>query len=156
MGVGNLLMSDDGLGVHAVRELARHPPGQACLVDAGTDYLSALPYLESARRVLILDAVQGPGAPGSIYQFSETEVEHRPGNSHAHVSSVLETRRLLPPGAKWPDITILGMQPATLDYGMTLSAPVARALPGLLALARHTLLNWQASPFENDPLQVNA
>ena len=64
LGVGNLLMSDDGVGIHAVRELLRDPPAGARIVESGTDFLSALPILESARRVLVLDAVRGKGAPG--------------------------------------------------------------------------------------------
>jgi hydrogenase maturation protease len=70
LGVGNLLMSDDGVGIHAVRELGTDPPGGALVADVGTDYLSALPYLERARLVLVLDAVQGRAAPGTIHRLA--------------------------------------------------------------------------------------
>ena len=140
MGVGNLLMSDDGVGIHAVRELSRQPIPGVEIVDAGTDYLSALPYIEKARRVLILDAVRGGGRPGTIHRLSEQDVLPRPFGGSAHATSIMEARRLLSPGAAWPDITVLGVEPAVLDYGMELSPPVADALPGLVALARQTLL----------------
>ena len=52
LGVGNLLRSDDGVGVHAVRALARHPIAGVEVVDAGTDFLSALPFMEAARSEL--------------------------------------------------------------------------------------------------------
>ena len=143
LGVGNLLMGDDGVGIHAVRELARDPIKGVEVVDAGTDYLSALSFIETARRVLILDAVHGQGAPGTIYQLSEQDLAPRPSGGAAHAPSILEARRLLAPDAVWPEITVLGVEPAILDYSMDLSGPVAAALPKLVALARETILAWR-------------
>lgn len=144
LGVGNLLLSDDGVGIHAARELGGHIPAGVCVADVGTDFLSALPLLESARRVLMLDAVQGRGAPGSIYRLESEEIELRPAGGSAHATSLLEARRFLPPGAAWPPITVLGVEPALLEYGLALSEPVARALPRLVALAREIIFDWQA------------
>jgi hydrogenase maturation protease len=154
LGVGNLLMSDDGIGVHAAQELARHPPAGVCVVDAGTDFLSALSFMEGARRVLILDAVQGRGAPGTIHRLAQAEILPRPDGSPAHTTSVLEARRLWPPGAAWPEITVLGVEPFRLEYSMKLSAPVAQALPRLVALAREIISSWQNSPSSNATDQV--
>lgn len=154
LGVGNLLMSDDGVGIHAVRELASRPPAGACVADVGTDFLSALPLLEGARRVLVLDAAQGGGAPGSIYRLESADIELRPEGGAAHATSILEARRFLPPGAAWPEITVLGMEPALLEYGLALSEPVARALPRLVALAREIISNWQTDISSNATHQV--
>jgi hydrogenase maturation protease len=154
LGVGNLLMSDDGVGIHAIRELARHPPAGCCLADVGTDFLSALPFMERARRVLVLDAVKGRGAPGSIYRLESGEIELRPAGGSAHATSVLEARRFLPPAATWPEITVLGVEPGILDYGLTLSEPVARALPQLVNRAREIIFFWQPRISSNATHQV--
>ena len=154
LGVGNLLMADDGVGVHAARELALDPPGGAGVVDAGTDYLSALPFLEQARRVLVLDAVRGGAAPGTLHRLGPDEIAMRPASGGAHVTSVLEARRLLPPGAPWPDITVLGVEPAVVDYGLALSASVAAALPRLVAAARRIICEWTEQPKPGESLQV--
>lgn len=154
LGVGNLLRSDDGVGIHAVRELARQPIAGVEAVDAGTDFLSALPFMETARRVLILDAVQGRGAPGSIYALAQADIAPRPDGSPAHTTSVLEARRLLSPDAAWPDITVLGVEPLRLDYGLALSGPVSRALPRMVAMAREILSGWQNCSSSNATLQV--
>ena len=154
LGIGNLLRSDDGVGVHAVRALALRPPEGAQVVDAGTDFLSALPFLEEARRVLILDAVQAGGEPGTLVQVAQDEIVPRPDGSPAHTTSILEARRLLGPDAPWPEIIVLGIEPACLDYGMTLSAPVARTLPYLLARARELISHWPTSSFLNATHQV--
>jgi len=48
LGMGNLLMSDDGIGSHAAQALTPRPPPGVCVADVGTDFLSALSFLESA------------------------------------------------------------------------------------------------------------
>ena len=154
LGVGNLLRSDDGVGVHAVRALARHPIAGVEVVDAGTDFLSALPFMEAARSVLILDAVQGRGAPGTVYELAQSDLVPRPDGSPAHTTSVLEARRLLSPAAAWPEITVLGVEPLLLGYGLELSSPVARALPRLTARARAIVSGWQNSLSSNAIPQV--
>jgi hydrogenase maturation protease len=154
LGVGNLLMSDDGVGIHAVRELQLDPPPGVTLADVGTDYLSALPFMERASRVLILDAVQGRGAPGTIYRLAPEDVELRPVGGSAHATSVLETRRLLAPQAAWPEITVLGIEPFCLNFGLALSPPVAQTLPRLVAMAREIISNWQTDISSNATHQV--
>jgi hydrogenase maturation protease len=154
LGIGNLLRSDDGVGIHAVRALALRPSAGAEVVDAGTDFLSALPFLEQARRVLILDAVQAGGEPGTMVQLSPDEIVPRPGGGPAHTTSILEARRLLGPDAPWPQLTVLGIEPSSLEYGMTLSVPVAKALPRMVAKVRALLFSWQTPQSLNATPQV--
>ncbi len=154
LGVGNLLMSDDGIGIHAARELVRNPPSGVLVVDAGTDYLSALPFLEGGRKALILDAVQGGDPPGSIYRLAAADIDCRPAIGSAHATSVLEARRFLPPGSPWPEITVLGVEPSILEYGLTLSEPVAGALPRLVAEARKIIREWRNESALNANNQV--
>ena len=143
-GIGNLLLSDDGVGVHAARLLAADPPPGTEVVDAGTDFLSALPYLEQARRALIIDAVQGGGAPGTLYRLTEDDLAPQHART-AHATNLLAARNLLAPGAA-PDILVLGIEPDTLDYGMELSPAVAAALPCVIAQARALALDWKTAP----------
>jgi hydrogenase maturation protease len=143
LGVGNLLMSDDGVGIHAAQSLARKPPAGACVVDAGTDILSTLPFLEHAARALIIDAVKAGGKPGELFQIPESQLRTPGRSGSAHAINIIAGRHLLPPGANWPEILILGVEPAVLDYGMTLSAPVAAALPRIERLSREIVAAWQ-------------
>ncbi len=151
LGVGNLLRGDDGIGVHAAQALAQDPPPGACVVDAGTDMLSALPHLAGAARALVIDAVQGGGRPGTLYRLAESDLAPGQASAAAHAVNLLAARRLLPPGTAWPAVTVLGVEPASLDYGMTLSPPVAAALPALLARAREIAADWRLNPFINEP-----
>ena len=143
-GIGNLLMSDDGVGVHAARALALDPPAGTEVVDAGTDFLSALPFLEDARRVLVIDAVRGGGAPGTLYRLTEDDLAPQHDRT-AHATSLLAARNVLAPGAT-PDVLILGVEPAVLDYGLELSPAVAAALPRVVAQARALALEWISEP----------
>jgi len=154
LGIGNLLRGDDGVGIHAARALAQRPPAGTEVVDAGTDFLSALPFLERAQRVLILDAVQAGGEPGTMVQLSPDEIVPRPDGGSAHTTSILEARRLLGPDAPWPQVTVLGIEPSCLEYRMTLSVPVAKALPRMVTKARAILFSWQTPQSLNATHQV--
>ena len=144
LGVGNLLMSDDGIGPHAAQALASCPPLGVCVADVGTDFLSALSFLETARRVLVIDAVRAGGAPGAIYRLTESDMAQQPtGSAPSHFLNLLEARRLLSPDSPPIEISILGVEPAVIDYGMELSPAVAAALPQVLKMARNMAARWQ-------------
>ncbi|MBP7830032.1 MAG: hydrogenase maturation protease [Kiritimatiellae bacterium] len=136
LGVGNVLQSDDGAGVRALRALQADPPPGALLVEIGVAILDAGPFLEGARRAIILDAVQGGGRPGRVYVLDADELESARPATSLHGFGVLDAFRLLCPGSVLPPVVIVGVEPARLGYGTKLSAPVAAALPRLVETAR--------------------
>src|SRR5512139_197144 len=72
LGIGNLIMTDDGVGVRVVQQLAekyRFPPGVR-LLDGGTLGLDLLPQLEGVERLLIVDAVEAGGPPGTTLRLT--------------------------------------------------------------------------------------
>jgi hydrogenase maturation protease len=140
-GVGNLLMRDDGVGVHAIRELQRDPPPGVSVLDIGTAVMAALPYLERASRVLVIDAVRAGGRPGSIYLFNGRDADGGTPPASLHSIGPLEAVRRLC-GEEGPDITVLGVEPDIVDYGMELSPAVKAALPDVVETARSTVWDW--------------
>lgn len=138
LGLGNELLSDDGVGVHAARRLAEDPPPGALVVDIGCAVLDACELLEEAEVVLALDAVDGGGPPGTIYSFDADGARARPGTPSPHERALAGALRLIPPQTR-PRAVFLGMQPMTLAPGPSLSAPVQRAVPVLLRLVRRKL-----------------
>ncbi len=141
-GVGNLLFSDDGIGVHAVHELQKQPIPGVSIVDIGTAILHGLNFLESASRALVIDAAKGGQPPGTIYLFDVADGAGVKPVASIHALGLREAVRLLPPGKSPPPITVLGVEPALLGYGMELSAPVQAALPRVVSLARETVARW--------------
>jgi hydrogenase maturation protease len=141
-GVGNELLSDDGVGIHAVRELQREPMPGVTVVDIGTAILHGLPFLEEADRVLVIDAVRGGKAPGTIYRFEAREKLQGEAVHSIHALGLREAANLLLVGRPVPPITVLGVEPETFKPGLTLSESVQAALPRLVSLARETIAQW--------------
>lgn len=147
-GVGNVLLTDDGIGVHAVRELWNDPIPGATIVDIGTAILHGLHFLESAERVLVIDAAQGGRSPGTIYLYDTAEEKERPTMVSIHAMGLRQAMRLLPPGKAPPAITVLGVEPESLAYGLELSPRLQKALPRVVALARQTVAGWLTESLE--------
>jgi hydrogenase maturation protease len=145
-GVGNLLLSDDGIGIHAVMELQKEPIPGVEMVDIGTAILHGLPFLERAERVLIIDAASGGKPPGTIYLFEATNHTESKSITSLHSMGLREAARFLITGRPVPPITVIGVEPETLDYGLVLSPAVQAALPRVVALTRETVARWQQEP----------
>jgi hydrogenase maturation protease len=137
LGIGNLLLGDEGVGVHAVRELLKcggMSPGTRVL-EVGTAILDALPYLEKADRVVILDAIAADGEPGTVYRipFRDCRRPHTIASMHGFDLSRVLT---LAGRSDFPGILVLGVEPAHIGWSTELSEPVRGALPALLEAVR--------------------
>lgn len=141
VGVGNLLLGDEGVGIHAVRELEKRSlPPYVDVVDGGTAGLNLLDLLISHERVIIIDAVDGGAQPGTVFRFSPEEivedVERLPLSLHQmEVLNVLQLATYL--GQPLPPIVVYGIQPETMDWSTELSATLRSRLEELL----HAVLN---------------
>lgn len=143
-------MSDDGVGVHAVRALREDPSLDAFALEVGTAVLDALPLIESAEVVIALDAVNGDQPPGTIYRFelSEPALVQRDGtprNRSLHELD-LPAALLLIPASVRPRVVVLGVEPASIAPGVELSATVCSVLPRLIAAVRSLLVELGSGP----------
>jgi hydrogenase maturation protease len=145
VGVGNELLSDDGVGVHAARELQREPMPGVTVVEIGTAILHGLPFIEEADRVLVIDAAKGGRRPGTMYLFEPRESAWGGTAKSIHALGLWEAARLLLVGQAPPPITVLGVEPASFQPGLTLSAPVHAAMPRVVSLARETVAQWRGA-----------
>ena len=136
-GLGNLLMRDDGLGVHAVRALEADPPPGARLLEVGTAVLDALDDLEESEMIIALDAMQAGGTPGTIYRQDPARAPARPVGS-SHEIGLFDALAMIEEDQR-PSVIALGVEPACIDYGMELSEPVRAALPERLRIGRETI-----------------
>jgi len=138
LGLGNLLLGDEGVGVHAAQALLDESLGNVEVQDVGTAILDALPALERADRVIVMDAMKGNGAPGTIYRVP---MDQCTGNSCIGSLHGFDLRSVLTlAGCKTPpEVLILGVEPAVIEWSMALSPPVKSALPRLLEAVREEL-----------------
>ena len=144
LGMGNTGMRDDGIGVLLARMLREQPPaggwpGSVELICAERDPALAAAYLAEGKQVLVIDAVDMKGAPGSWRIFSPDELAQRQGaapgcSSHTvSVDGILELAR----GMGWTDqLRILGIQVGDVRPGRFLSPGVKRCVPEVLARIR--------------------
>lgn len=128
VGLGNCLMRDDGIGVHVVRELMRTPPAGVQLLEAGTDVFSAVSWMDNAPWVLAIDAMDAAGAPGTIYTCDASEIAGPALPKSLHELGLFAVLEFLPSNRR-PPITVLGVQPEIVDYGLELSPALTQALP---------------------------
>ena len=137
LGIGNLLLSDEGVGVHVARALAqRELPENVAVVEAGTAFLDVLPEIERADRILLVDAMEGGGAPGSVYRVSFDQCRHPDMLASLHgfdMSRVL----FMAGNRRAPEVTVVGIEPARIEWGTELSPAVERILPA----AQQAILN---------------
>ncbi len=138
LGLGNLLLGDEGVGVHAAQALMEEHFEDVEIQDTGTAILDALPALERADRVIVMDAMKGHGDPGTIYRIP---MDQCTGNSCIGSLHGFDLRSVLTlAGCETPpEVVVLGVEPAVIEWSMALSPSVKSALPVLLETVREEL-----------------
>ncbi|MGC8883527.1 MAG: hydrogenase maturation protease [Bryobacteraceae bacterium] len=149
-GAGNLLLGDEGLGIHAVRALMEQGlPEGVDAVDAGTALAELLGDLARYNTLILVDAVCGGGRPGDLYRLdihSPDDLASAASPLSLHefgVAEALAQARAL--GVLPPRVVLIGMEPACLEPGIQLSQAAADAIPRLLALIRAEIASRQPS-----------
>lgn len=137
LGVGNLLLSDEGVGVHVVRELMRmRLPSGVSVVEGGTEGFGLLNIITETDRLIVIDAVKGGASPGSIYRFDIDEIRDCPSGfkTSIHQIGILEVLNLSRLIGHTPRTTVIGIEPKSLEMGMELSPEVKEKIPRIITL----------------------
>jgi hydrogenase maturation protease len=141
-GIGNIFLGDDGFGP----EVMRHVVGQSGRLEKLDNDVHAVDYgirgmhlaydlLEEWRALILVDAVPSRGAPGTLHVF---EADHE----SLSATAVLEAHSMDPAavfatltalGGTPPRTIVVGCEVENVDEGMSLSEPVAAAVPGAVA-----------------------
>ncbi len=143
VGIGNILMGDDGVGIHAVLNLREmNLPESIEIFNAGTDAFYALESMEGRNKAIILDAYQGNNTPGTLYRFTFQKLGEW---KHAYRLSIHDLNFIdILMGVKEAytlphEIVFIGMEPAVLDWSTELSSQARAALPMLIELVLREL-----------------
>jgi hydrogenase maturation protease len=144
LGVGNLLLTDDGVGVHAVQDLSAEQawsPEEVDFLDGATFTQDIFYVFQEYERVLVLDSVKGGREPGTIYRFTEETLrENREQRLSLHDIDLLDSLRMAELLGNKPQILVLGIEPLTIsDWSMELSEPVKANYPKYLEAARREI-----------------
>jgi hydrogenase maturation protease len=139
LGIGNTILSDEGVGVHAalaLRECYVLPAGVE-VIDGGTAGMELLDALVDADLLLVLDAVKSRRAPGSVVCLTAGEVPvfFRSKLSPHQVSICDVLASLEFAGAAPRDLVLIGVEPESLELGLELTATVSAQVPAMVAMA---------------------
>jgi hydrogenase maturation protease len=151
LGIGNLLNTDEGMGIHAVRRLEEQlgeSNDDLQFVDGGTLGLNLLPLIEAASHVLLLDCVDAGRPPGTVIELAKDQIPLYSGvkmslhqTTFQEVLGLAEIRHSLP-----HHLHLIGVQPANLSVGVELSPIVADQLPEVVKRAKEILAGWGILP----------
>jgi hydrogenase maturation protease len=158
LGLGNILMRDDGVGVHAVKAVQERfeVPPELDIVDGGTAGLDLLPFLEGRDRVLFVDAVDFGQEPGFIGELVNDAIPAFFGKDkgslhHIELTDVLATARLL--NIVPEEICLIGIQPQAIELGLELTDVMQGKLDLLVSCIADKLRDWgvRLVPCSPDP-----
>ena len=136
LGVGNLIMSDEGLGVRCIQELERADvlPADVVTIDGGTSTNELLAELENLELLIIVDAIASDAAPGTLVRLEGDRIPAAFSNKlspHQHgINDLLATLQFL--GRAPARVVLFGCVPARIELGMELSSEVTAVLPELV------------------------
>jgi len=142
LGLGNLLLRDEGLGVRVVEALAEHGPWPGVeLADGGTSGLALADLMAGRQRVIVIDALAGPWLPGTVLRLEPDDLAREPDDTlslhEAGLPEALRAVRLL--GEAPDEVVLLGVVPKDVGAGLDLSPPIAALIPDLVRLVRDEL-----------------
>ncbi|MEI6414670.1 MAG: HyaD/HybD family hydrogenase maturation endopeptidase [Pseudomonadota bacterium] len=152
LAIGNLLLSDEGVGIHVLHALERDYrfPDGVILLDGGTSGLDLLIPIEEAQHLILIDAVDVGAPPGTLSRLDGSEIprlfQNKLSPHQVSLLDVLAAATLM--GVVPRTMTLFGIQPAVFDIGMTLSPGLASRLPELTGeiIAELARLGWPAIP----------
>ncbi len=145
MGVGNILLTDEGAGIHVLEELKKHQlPRGTELLEGGTAGIELLSWIEEVDHLVIVDSVNAGAEPGSIFRFAPDDLCVVPTafNVAFHQFGLLEVLKMGKTLGKFPKtVTIFGIQPKQLHWGLELTPEVAAKIPRLTELVLQEVQN---------------
>lgn len=146
LGLGNILLSDEGVGVHVVNEFQKRyeVPPYVEIVDGGAAGLDLIPFIEGREKVVMVDAVNFDREPGYIDVLENEEIPVRltqkASMHHLGLMDVLCIVRLS--GNVPEDMCIVGIQPGSLELGLDMTPPIWDKQEALIDRLVQKLREW--------------
>lgn len=144
LGVGNILLMDEGIGVHAVHEFWKEREDwddtQVDFIDGGTFTQDIFYVFQEYEKVLVLDIVRAGNKPGTIYRLEEDDLrknEKQPLSLHD--IDLLDSLSMADIYGHRPTLKILGIEPEKIDWGTELTPTLQKAFPSYLKAARNEI-----------------
>jgi hydrogenase maturation protease len=137
LGIGNILLRDEGVGVHVVKEIQKRAvPEGVEVYDGGTFGIDLIDTIAGRRKVIVIDAVQSDAAPATVLKFGPEDMAAKETRDMSlHQLGLLETLTMTQQLGCAPDeVVIFGIVPKEMTPGLELSAEVAAIVPKVVEL----------------------
>ena len=126
IGLGNLLLSDEGIGIHLIRRLSiqqdKFP--KVDFLDAGSAGMNLLHLIANRKKTIIIDCAKMGAKPGTMKRFTPDEIQSVKKLSHysLHEADILQVINLSKELGECPQkIVFFGIEPESLELGQELS-----------------------------------
>ena len=148
LGVGNPILSDDGVGIHVARELKKREMPGVDVEELAASGLELLDVVRGYDKVVIIDAIQTTkGKPGGLYILEEKDFEKSIHGSSPHginIATALALGRKLVPNEMPKEVVFFAVEAEDLvNVSEKLTPKVAKALPGIVEQVRKELHSVQ-------------
>jgi len=150
LGIGNTLLQDEGIGIHLLNAIKEKNPHWELdfnieMIDGGTLSFDLLNTIQADQDLLVLDAVNLDKPPGTVYCLAAGAMDEflsQPGKSVHEVSlqDLFDMSRLT--GHLPEKRALIGIQPATIDWGSELTQSVQESIEEALVQVEHVLQQW--------------
>jgi hydrogenase maturation protease len=149
LGIGNTLLSDEGLGVHLLEYLREHHANQPGItyLDGGTLSFTLAPEIEDCDNLIVLDAAQFDEVPGTVKLLVGAEMDRflGQGKRSVHEVGLVDLMTIARLQDRLPrNRALLGVQPAEFGWGEAPSDTVSRVIPQAASQVIELLYKWQA------------
>ena len=142
LGVGNLLLKDEGIGIHFVQAFQeRGLPPNVEAMEGGARGIDLLPLFEDRKLVVIVDCARMEEKPGTIRTFEAGEIiEKKSRGFSVHGMSLASTLDLGQRLGTLPEIVVVGIEPKTIDIGIELSETATQAIDEVESIVREIIV----------------
>lgn len=133
LGVGNILLKDEGIGCHVVQALKEISLSDTKVIDGGTSPEVLFP--ENTDKLIIVDAAKGGGMPGEIYRFELDDIasEQQPFLS-LHQMTIIANLLLIKAWRDIPETVIIAVEPKEIGLGLELSPELREKTPRIVQM----------------------
>ncbi len=134
IGIGNILLKDDGVGVYVVRQLENEElPSTVELVDGGTSTLDTLSYFLEYNKVIVVDCLKSGHKPGTIYKIKPEEIkDYKQENLSIHDVQILDVVKMANMLAKFPKVVIFGVEPEEICLDTEMTDNIKNKIPEII------------------------
>ncbi len=141
LGIGNILMMDEGIGVHAIHqfweEKENYNESKVDFIDGGTFTQDIFYLLEEYEKVLVLDVVRAKHDPGTIYSLDEDDlISNEKQVLSLHDVDLLDSLDMAEMRGHRPIVKVVGIEPEKIDWGLEMTPTLTKAFPDFVRVAK--------------------